>query len=77
MKDIEIANYGVFLEKDGAELPICLTSDYFEAKNFYEGQVSNWINSYKDKEIDNNDRLIFKNIKEDFTIRSCSLFDLI
>ena len=77
MKDIEIANYGVFLEKDGAELPICLTSDYFEAENFYEGQVSNWINSYKDKEIDSNDRLIFKNIKEDFTIRSCSLFDLI
>lgn len=77
MIDIETINYGVFLKKDDEEICICATDNIYDAENFYNKQINNWIEQYKGKEIDNNDKLSLKNISEDFTIRSCSLFDLI
>lgn len=72
-----IANYGVFLKDDNNEICICATDNLYEAENFYNKQIENWQNTYKGKEIDKNDRISLKNIFEDFTIRSCSLFDLL
>ena len=77
MIDIETINYGVFLENANGETCICATDNIYDAENFYNKQINNWIEQYKGKEIDNNDKLSLKNISEDFTIRSCSLFDLI
>lgn len=56
---------------------ICITSDYDEAKEFYEKQVANWKEIYKDKSIDNNDKLVFKDYGEDRIIAQFSKMDLL
>ncbi len=56
---------------------ICITSDYDEAKEFYEKQVANWKKIYKDKPIDNNDKLVFKDYAEDRIIAQFSKMDLL
>lgn len=56
---------------------ICITSDYDEAKEFYEKQVANWKQIYKDKPIDNNDKLVFKDYGEDKIIAQFSKMDLL
>ena len=56
---------------------ICITSDYDEAKEFYEKQVANWKEIYKDKPIDNNDKLVFKDYAEDRIIAQFSKMDLL
>ena len=56
---------------------ICVTSNYDEAKEFYEKQVANWKKIYKDKPIDNNDKLVFKDYSEDRIIAQFSKMDLL
>ena len=56
---------------------ICVTSDYDEAKEFYEKQIANWKEIYKDKPIDNNDKLVFKDYAEDRIIAQFSKMDLL
>lgn len=56
---------------------ICVTSNYDEAKEFYEKQVDNWKKIYKDKPIDNNDKLVFKDYGEDRIIAQFSKMDLL
>jgi hypothetical protein len=56
---------------------ICITSSYDEAKEFYEKQVANWKKIYKDKPIDNNDKLVFKDYGEDRIIAQFSKMDLL
>ena len=56
---------------------ICITSDYDEAKEFYDKQVDNWKKLYKDKPIDNNDKLVFKDYAEDRIIAQFSKMDLL
>ena len=56
---------------------ICITSNYDEAKEFYEKQIANWKKIYKDKPIDNNDKLVFKDYGEDRIIAQFSKMDLL
>lgn len=56
---------------------ICITDDYDEAREFYDKQVANWKELYKNKPIDNNDRLIFKDYSEDRIIAQFSKMDLL
>ena len=56
---------------------ICITSDYDEAKEFYEKQIANRKEIYKDKPIDNNDKLVFKDYGEDRIIAQFSKMDLL
>jgi hypothetical protein len=56
---------------------ICITNNYDEAKEFYEKQVANWKKIYKDKPIDNNDKLVFKDYGEDRIIAQFSKMDLL
>lgn len=56
---------------------ICITSNYDEAKEFYEKQIANWKKIYKDKPIDNNDKLVFKDYAEDRIIAQFSKMDLL
>ena len=56
---------------------ICITDNYDEAREFYDKQVANWKEQYKNKPIDNNDRLIFKDYSEDIIIAQFSKMDLL
>lgn len=56
---------------------ICITPNYDEAKEFYEKQIANWKKIYKNKPIDNNDKLVFKDYGEDRIIAQFSKTDLL
>lgn len=56
---------------------ICAETDFNEAKNFYDRQVQNWKEHYKDKVIENNDTLYLVDYYEDRIINQCSKLDLL
>lgn len=56
---------------------VCITPDYNEAKEFYDKQIENWKEYYKDKPIDKNDKLILKNYSTEQILYQFKTLDLL
>lgn len=56
---------------------LLITEDYNEAEEFYEKQIENWKEHYKDKVIENDDNLVFLNYTSGVTIKQFSKLDLL
>ena len=56
---------------------ILITDDYNEAEEFYNKQVQNWKDNYKDKVIENNDKLTFMDYTNMTTLKQFSKLDLL
>lgn len=56
---------------------LLITEDYDEAEEFYEKQIENWKEHYKDKVIENDDNLVFLNYTSGVTIKQFSKLDLL
>jgi hypothetical protein len=56
---------------------ILITDDYNEAEEFYNKQVQNWKDNYKDKVIENNDKLVLIDYSNMATLKQFSKLDLL
>lgn len=56
---------------------VCITPDYNEAKEFYDKQIENWKEYYKDKPIDKNDKLVLKNYSTEKILYQFRTLDLL
>ena len=56
---------------------ILITDDYNEAEEFYNKQVQNWKDNYKDKAIENNDKLVLMDYSNMITLKQFSKLDLL
>ena len=56
---------------------ILITDDYNEAEEFYNKQVQNWKDNYKDKAIENNDKLVLIDYSNMITLKQFSKLDLL
>lgn len=56
---------------------ILVTDDYNEAEEFYNKQVQNWKDNYKDKVIENNDKLVLIDYSNMATLKQFSKLDLL
>lgn len=56
---------------------ILITDDYDEAEEFYNKQVQNWKDNYKDKVIENNDKLVLIDYSNMATLKQFSKLDLL
>ena len=56
---------------------ILITDDYNEAEEFYNKQVQNWKDNYKNKVIENNDKLVLMNYSNMSTLKQFSKLDLL
>ena len=56
---------------------ILITDDDNEAEEFYNKQVQNWKDNYKNKVIENNDKLVLMNYSNMSTLKQFSKLDLL
>lgn len=56
---------------------ILITDDYNEAEEFYNKQVQNWKDNYKDKVIESNDKLVLIDYSNMITLKQFSKLDLL